>query len=175
MQWWRDAVFYRVYVPSFTDSDGDGLGDLPGIRDRLGYLELLGVDALCLSPVCPSPMVDHGYDVSDPSRVRAELGGDEARERFVAALRRHGLGLIADIVPNHVALEGNAWWIDVLTHGTASACFPYFDIDLSHDPDAGPAPAGSAGAAMSPLAASAARIRGRSCPVISTWRGLDPS
>ena len=53
----------------------------------------------------------------------------------------HGLGLIADIVPNHVALEGNAWWIDVLTHGTASASFPVFDVDLSHDPYAGPEPA----------------------------------
>ena len=75
MQWWRDAVFYQVYVPSFTDSDGDGLGDLQGVRSRLGYLELLGVDALWLSPIYPSPMVDNGYDITDHRAVdRVWLG-----------------------------------------------------------------------------------------------------
>ena len=106
------------------------------------YLAALGVSHVYCSPVFEAvPGSLHGYDVIDPSRVRGELGGEEGRDRFVAALRQHGLGLIADIVPNHVALEGNAWWIDVLTHGTASACFPYFDVDLSQDPFAGPAPA----------------------------------
>ena len=65
--WWRDAVFYQVYARSFADSNGDGVGDLEGVRSRLGYLELLGVDALWLSPVMRSPMADHGYDVADPA------------------------------------------------------------------------------------------------------------
>ncbi len=106
------------------------------------YLAALGVSHVYSSPVFEAvPGSTHGYDVIDPTRVRAELGGAEGRARFVAALRDHGIGLIADIVPNHVALEGNAWWIDVLTHGTASASFPVFDVDLSADPYAGPAPA----------------------------------
>jgi (1->4)-alpha-D-glucan 1-alpha-D-glucosylmutase len=105
------------------------------------YLAALGVSHVYCSPVFESvPGSRHGYDVVDPTRVRAELGGAEGRARFVAAVREHGLGLIADIVPNHVALEGNAWWIDVLTHGTASAAFPVFDVDLNADPYAGPAP-----------------------------------
>ena len=106
------------------------------------YLAALGVSHVYCSPVFEAvPGSRHGYDVVDPTKVRGELGGAEARARFVATLRQHGLGLIADIVPNHVALEGNAWWIDVLTHGTASASFPVFDVDLSADPYAGPASA----------------------------------
>ena len=84
MHWWRDAVFYRVYVPSFTDSNGDGLGDLPGVRDRLGYLELLGVDAVCLSPISRSPLVDHGYDVTDPRDVDPRWGSLPAFDALVA-------------------------------------------------------------------------------------------
>jgi (1->4)-alpha-D-glucan 1-alpha-D-glucosylmutase len=125
---------YRLQLePSF------GFDDAAAI---VPYLAALGVSHVYCSPVFEAvPGSRHGYDVVDPTRVRGELGGEDGRERFVAALRRHGLGLIADIVPNHVALERNAWWIDVLTHGTASACFRFFDIDLSHDPYAGPAPA----------------------------------
>ena len=75
MQWWRDAVVYQVYVRSFTDSDGDGVGDLDGIRSRLGYLELLGVDALWLTPFYTSPMTDHGYDIADHRIAPPLLGG----------------------------------------------------------------------------------------------------
>ncbi len=103
------------------------------------YLAALGVSHVYCSPIFEAvPGSRHGYDIIDPAKVRGELGGVEGRARFVAALRAHGLGLIADIVPNHVALEGNAWWIDVLRHGTSSACFPFFDVDLSADPYAGP-------------------------------------
>jgi (1->4)-alpha-D-glucan 1-alpha-D-glucosylmutase len=103
------------------------------------YLAALGVSHVYCSPIFEAVHGSrHGYDVVDPTRVRGELGGEDGRRRFVEALRRHGLGLVVDIVPNHVALEGNAWWIDVLTHGTASACFRFFDIDLTHDPYNGP-------------------------------------
>jgi len=104
------------------------------------YLAALGVSHVYCSPMFEAvPGSRHGYDVIDPAKVRVELGGEDGRTRFVAALRQYGLGLIADVVPNHLALEGNAWWIDVLTHGTASACFRFFDVDLTHDPYDGPA------------------------------------
>jgi (1->4)-alpha-D-glucan 1-alpha-D-glucosylmutase len=123
---------YRLQLEPDFDFD-KAAGVLP-------YLAALGISHVYCSPVFESvPGSRHGYDVIDPTRVRAELGGAEGRDRFVAALRAHGLGLIADIVPNHVALAGNAWWVDVLTHGTASASFPVFDVDLSADPYAGPA------------------------------------
>jgi alpha-glucosidase len=103
--WWRDAVVYQIYPRSFADSDGDGIGDLPGIRSRLPYLRDLGVDAVWLSPFYPSPLLDGGYDVADPRDVDPRLG-------TVADLRgivedAHGLGLrvFVDVVPNHFSWE----------------------------------------------------------------------
>ncbi len=96
MQWWRDAVFYQVYVPSFTDSDGDGLGDLQGVRSRLGYLELLGVDALWLSPIYPSPMVDNGYDITDHRAVDPVWGDLDAVDELVAAGLHMRTGVLDD-------------------------------------------------------------------------------
>src|ERR1051326_2402442 len=72
--WWRDAVFYEIYVRSFADSDGDGVGDLPGIREKLPYLRGLGVDAIWLTPFYPSPGADHGYDVADYVDVDPQYG-----------------------------------------------------------------------------------------------------
>ena len=72
--WWRDAVFYQIYVRSFADGNGDGVGDLAGIRSRLPYLARLGVDALWITPFYPSPMADHGYDVADPRDVEPVFG-----------------------------------------------------------------------------------------------------
>ncbi len=119
MQWWRDAVFYQVYVPSFTDSDGDGIGDLQGIRSRLGYLELLGVDALWLSPIYPSPMVDNGYDVTDHRGVDPVWGDLDAVDDLIADAHAHGIRVTVDLVPNHTS-DQHPWFRAALASPTGS-------------------------------------------------------
>ncbi|MFL6136783.1 MAG: glycoside hydrolase family 13 protein [Frankiaceae bacterium] len=99
--WWRDAVFYQVYVRSFGDASGDGLGDLAGIRARLPYLRDLGVDAVWLTPFYPSPMADGGYDVADPRGVDPVFGDLAGLDRLVEDAHALGLRLTVDIVPNH--------------------------------------------------------------------------
>jgi alpha-glucosidase len=105
VQWWREAVVYQIYVRSFSDSDGDGIGDLDGIRARLGYLELLGVDTLWLTPFYTSPMADHGYDVADPRDVDPVYGDLDTFDDLVGAVHEHGLKIIIDVVPNHTSTE----------------------------------------------------------------------
>ncbi len=107
--WWRDAVFYQIYIRSFADANGDGVGDLEGVRSRLGYLELLGVDALWLTPFFRSPMVDHGYDVSDPRDVDPLFGDLDTFDRLVADAHQHGLRVIIDLVPNHTS-DRHKWF-----------------------------------------------------------------
>ncbi|HEY4421909.1 MAG TPA: alpha-amylase family glycosyl hydrolase [Pseudonocardia sp.] len=105
VQWWQNAVVYQVYVRSFSDSDGDGVGDLEGVRSRLGYLELLGVDALWLTPFFTSPMADHGYDVADPRSVDPVFGDLRTFDALVADAHEHGLRVTIDLVPNHTSTE----------------------------------------------------------------------
>jgi alpha-glucosidase len=99
--WWQNAVLYQVYIRSFADSDGDGVGDLRGIADRLDYLEWLGVDALWLSPVTVSPDKDWGYDVADYTDVQPVFGGLSALDELVAKAEARDIRVIVDIVPNH--------------------------------------------------------------------------
>jgi (1->4)-alpha-D-glucan 1-alpha-D-glucosylmutase len=118
---------YRLQLrPEFTFSDAAGLVD---------YLHRLGVGALYASPVLDAtPGSTHGYDVVDPTRARPELGGEEARQALAGRLRRAGLGLVVDIVPNHLSVEvphTNPWWWDVLRNGRKSRYAKYFDIDWS--------------------------------------------
>ncbi len=103
--WWRDAVVYQVYPRSFQDSDGDGVGDLRGIAQRLEHLAYLGVDALWLSPIYPSPLADFGYDVSDYEDVDPRLGTLADLDALVAAAHERGLRLLLDLVPCHTSIE----------------------------------------------------------------------
>ena len=103
--WWRGAVGYEIYVRSFADSTGDGVGDLAGIAGRLDYLSWLGVDALWLTPFYPSPGHDHGYDVSDYCAVSPRHGTLDDFDTLVAEAHRRGLRVMVDIVPNHTSIE----------------------------------------------------------------------
>jgi alpha-glucosidase len=102
--WWRDAVVYEIYVRSFADSDGDGLGDLAGVRSRLPYLADLGVDAVWLTPFFPSPGADHGYDVSDYTGVDPLFGSLDDFDALVADAHALGLRVVIDLVPNHTSI-----------------------------------------------------------------------
>ncbi|QKW37671.1 glycoside hydrolase family 13 protein [Actinomadura sp. NAK00032] len=108
-RWWRDAVIYQVYVRSFADSNGDGVGDLPGVRSRLPYLAGLGVDALWLTPFYVSPMADFGYDVADYRDVDPLFGTLADARGLIADAHAHGLRIIVDVVPNHTS-DRHAWF-----------------------------------------------------------------
>ena len=119
-EWWRDAVVYEVYVRSFADSDGDGVGDLEGIRSRLPHLVSLGVDAVWLTPFYPSPMADHGYDVADYCDVEPLFGDLPAFDRLLAEAHDQGLRLIVDVVPNHTS-SAHPWFQQALADPSSPA------------------------------------------------------
>ena len=117
--WWRSAVVYQVYVRSFADANGDGIGDLPGIRARLPYLRELGVDALWLTPFYTSPMVDGGYDVADYRDVDPMFGTLGDFEAMITDAHALGLRIIVDIVPNHTS-DRHPWFQAALAAGPGS-------------------------------------------------------
>lgn len=116
---WEDMVLYQVYPRSFADSDGDGTGDLRGVIDRIGHLELLGVDGVWLSPVMRSPGADHGYDVSDPRDVDPLFGDVDTLRELVTELHAARMVLIMDLVPNHTSVE-HPWFAAALDAGPGS-------------------------------------------------------
>jgi alpha-glucosidase len=118
--WWKDAVVYQVYVRSFADSDGDGVGDLIGLRDRLDHLVTLGVDGLWLNPCYPSPQVDHGYDVADYTDIEPAYGDLETFDGLLAEAHAKGLRLLLDLVPNHCSSR-HPWFQAALAAEPGSA------------------------------------------------------
>ncbi|MFE9932494.1 glycoside hydrolase family 13 protein [Streptomyces sp. NPDC005533] len=117
--WWRDAVIYQVYVRSFADSDGDGVGDLRGVRSRLPHLARLGVDAVWLTPFYVSPQADGGYDVADYRAVDPLFGDLSDADELVRAAHALGLRVIVDVVPNHTSVEHP--WFRAALAGDAEA------------------------------------------------------
>jgi alpha-glucosidase len=117
--WWRDAVIYQVYIRSFADGNGDGLGDIAGIRSRIRYLADLGVDALWVNPWYPSPMADAGYDVSDYRDVEPRFGTLADAEALITEAHEAGLRVLLDIVPNHTS-DQHPWFRAAVAAGPGS-------------------------------------------------------
>jgi alpha-glucosidase len=126
--WWRHAVIYEIYPRSFQDSNGDGVGDLDGITQRLGYLESLGVDAIWIAPFYPSPQVDFGYDISDYTAVDPQFGTLADFDRLRAAAQQHHLRVLLDMVLNHTS-DQHPWFLDAARSRTA----PHHDFYVWSD------------------------------------------
>ena len=109
--WWKGAVVYEIYPRSFQDSNGDGVGDLNGITARLDYIKSLGVDAIWLTPIYPSPLVDFGYDVSDYTAIDPQYGTLADFDRLVAEAKKRGIRIVMDLVLNHTS-DKHAWFQD---------------------------------------------------------------
>jgi alpha-glucosidase len=112
--WWRHGIFYQIYPRSFQDLNGDGVGDIAGIVDRLPYMLELGIDAIWLSPIFPSPMADFGYDISDYTGIDPVFGTMEDFDRLISAAHAGGLKVILDLVPNHTS-DRHPWFVESRT------------------------------------------------------------
>ena len=108
-KWWHEKIGYQIYPKSFLDTNGDGVGDLTGVIEKLPYLEQLGVDILWLSPVYPSPMVDNGYDISDYENIDPRFGTLEDMDRLIAEAKKKNISIIMDLVVNHCS-DQHAWF-----------------------------------------------------------------
>ena len=110
-KWWKEAVVYQIYPRSFMDSNGDGVGDLRGIKSRLSYLKLLGIDVIWLSPVYQSPNDDNGYDISDYRDIMTEFGTLEDFDEMLAEAHKLGIKIVMDLVVNHSSDE-HQWFVE---------------------------------------------------------------
>jgi alpha-glucosidase len=118
-QWWRHAVVYQVYVRSFADGNGDGTGDIAGLRSRLPYLQRLGIDAVWVNPWYRSPLRDGGYDVADYREIHDDFGTTAQAEEFIAEARRYGIRVLVDLVPNHTSWD-HEWFREAIASAPGS-------------------------------------------------------
>jgi len=128
--WWQEAVVYQIYPRSFNDTDGDGIGDLQGIIDRVGYIEDLGVDAVWLSPIYRSPQYDNGYDVADYRAIDPLFGSMDTFDELLETLHDRDIRLIMDMVVNHSSSEHD--WFEASRTDPEG---PYGDFYIWRDGD----------------------------------------
>ena len=128
--WWREAVFYQIYPKSFQDTTGSGVGDLRGVISHLDYLENLGIDGIWMSPVCASPQVDNGYDISDYCAIDPMFGTMEDMETLIAEAKKRGISIILDLVLNHSSNQHR--WFQEALKGRDN---PYHDYFVWRDGD----------------------------------------
>ena len=128
--WWKSAVFYQIYPKSFCDSNGDGMGDLRGIIGKLDYLATLGIDGIWMSPVCASPQVDNGYDISDYCAIDPMFGDMVDMEELITEAKKRGISIILDLVLNHSSNQ-HPWFLEALK----SKDNPYHDYYVWRDGD----------------------------------------
>lgn len=129
MSWWKNSVVYQIYPKSFQNSNGDGIGDIPGIISRLDYLEKLGIDVIWLSPVYESPMDDNGYDISDYRAIHPDFGTMEDMDQLIAEADKRGIKIVMDLVVNHTSDEHE--WFQEALKGKDN---PYRDYYVWRDP-----------------------------------------
>lgn len=134
-RWWQGGTVYQVYIRSWLDTDGDGFGDLAGVRERLDHLSWLGVDAIWLSPTMPSPDTDWGYDVADYDAVHPELGSTGDLDALVQEASTRGIQVLLDLVPNHTSTS-HPWFLDARNGPDAAHRDWYVWADAG--PDGGP-------------------------------------
>ena len=128
--WWKSAVFYQIYPKSFQDTTGSGVGDLQGIISHLDYLQKLGIDGIWLSPVCQSPQVDNGYDISDYRAIDPSVGTMEDMETLIREAKKRGISMIFDLVLNHCSDQH--FWFQEALKGRDN---PYHDFFVWRDGD----------------------------------------
>ena len=126
--WWKEAVFYQIYPKSFQDTNADGVGDLRGIIGHLDYLQKLGIDGIWLSPVCQSPQVDNGYDISDYCAIDPSVGTMEDMQELIDKAKERGISIILDLVPNHSS-DQHRWFLEA----KKSKDNPYHDYYIWRD------------------------------------------
>ena len=133
--WWKEAVFYQIYPKSFQDTNADGVGDLRGIIGHLDYLQKLGIDGIWLSPVCQSPQVDNGYDISDYCAIDPSVGTMEDMQELIDKAKERGISIILDLVPNHSS-DQHRWFLEA----KKSKDNPYHDYYIWRDAEEGQLP-----------------------------------